>query len=353
MEDFYEIDFLNVESPKSGDAITLRYRHNGSDCTHVVDGGFQATGEYVCAHIREHYQTDHIDHVVATHSDGDHAGGLRLVLEEFEVGTLWMLRPWIYAENLIDGFPTYNSVERLASRLRSIYPNIVALEEIALRKGIQIKEPFQGANIGAFVVCSPTIERYVKLLFESEKTPESEVVEASSTGFAWVAEAAKALVRAAWGVENFSDEDTSAENDMSVVQFADICSRKLLLTGDTGRAGLTESADYVESLGVALPGLRLFDVPHHGSRRNVSSETLDRWLGAKVQQGQKSGCSAIVSASREDATHPRKVVVRACIHRGAVVATTENGGVRHSHNAPHREGWTSVTPIPYPEDYED
>lgn len=42
MSDFFEIDFLDVESKKSGDAIAMRYRINGITTIHVTDGGYQA-----------------------------------------------------------------------------------------------------------------------------------------------------------------------------------------------------------------------------------------------------------------------------------------------------------------------
>lgn len=113
MADFFEIDFLDVESDKSGDAIAIRYEIGGRTLIHVVDGGFQDTGESLAAHIRKFYGAPRrIDHVVATHPDGDHAGGLRTILEEFEVGALWMLRPWLYAGE-ID--PTVNARERAFS----------------------------------------------------------------------------------------------------------------------------------------------------------------------------------------------------------------------------------------------
>ena len=57
MDDFYEIDFLNVESKKSGDAICIRYQINGQQKIHVVDGGFQATGDKVVTHINQYYNT--------------------------------------------------------------------------------------------------------------------------------------------------------------------------------------------------------------------------------------------------------------------------------------------------------
>lgn len=241
MADFFEIDFLDVESDKSGDAIALRYEINGQTFVHVVDGGFQDTGESLVAHIRKFYGAPkRIDHVVATHPDGDHAGGLRTVLEEFQVGALWMLRPWLYAAEIIGRFENYSSVDNLKKRLREIYPNIAALEELANEKRIPIFEPFQGASIGAFRVMAPTKKRYLDLVVASEKTPEAtaEALKSAVKTLAALLEKAAAkvtaLVKAMWGAETFSPEETSAENEMSVVQYALLCGKRVLLTADTG-----------------------------------------------------------------------------------------------------------------------
>jgi hypothetical protein len=67
---------------------------------------------------------------------------------------------------------------------------------------------------------------------------------------------------------------------------------------------------------------------HHGGRRNVSTALLDRWLGAWLPQMLPEGSelfTAMISSAKEDNDHPRKAVVRALRHRGAFVATTENG----------------------------
>jgi len=39
MTDFFEIDFLDVESKKSGDAVPMRYSINGIQRIHIRDGG--------------------------------------------------------------------------------------------------------------------------------------------------------------------------------------------------------------------------------------------------------------------------------------------------------------------------
>lgn len=363
MADFFEVDFLDVESDKSGDAITIRYEFAGNHYIHVVDAGFQATGESVANHIRKYYDNPYyIDHVVVTHPDGDHAGGLRTILEEFEVGQLWMLRPWNYAEEIIDRFANFTSVDNLKRRLREIYPNLAALEEIALEKGIPISEPFQGVGIGAFKVLAPSRSRYLDTIVESERTPESieEVNQSTFTAFGQaiesVARKTVSFLKSLWGEEFFSTDETSAENEMSVVQYGVLCDERILLTGDVGRAGLTEAADYAESIGIVLPGVDRFQVPHHGSRRNVSTEVLNRWLGepfADKPEPHQLKFLAVISSAKKDEHHPRKAVVRAMWHRGAIVATTEGNSVRSSKNAPAREDWGPITPVDYPEDQEE
>lgn len=361
MDDYFEIDFLDVESHKSGDAIALRYRLRDIEYIHVVDGGYQATGEALTAHMDKYYgNPTYINNVVVTHPDGDHAGGLRSILENYEVGMLWMLRPWVYASEIIHRFARFTSVENLHGRLREIYPNIAALEDIAISNGIPIHEPFQGAIIGEFHVLAPSKSRYLDLIAQSEKTPESKAEErarAAGIGALFAGAAAKVVefVRAAWGAEIFSEEETSAENEMSVVQYAWLCDKRILLTGDAGRGALWEAADYAVAGGLVLPGLDRFQVPHHGSRRNVSSEVLDLWLGARLGHPLPAGSeifTAIISSAKADEDHPRKSVVRAMIHRGARVVSTEGASIRTSHNAPERAGWSAATPMDYPDDQE-
>jgi hypothetical protein len=358
MEDFFEIDFLDVEAKKSGDAIAIRYSVNGAMRTHITDGGFQETGDLLITHIDKYHDSPaYIDAVVVSHPDGDHAGGLRKLFGKYQIGELWMLRPWLYANELIDRFSRFTSVENLEKRLRELYPNIAALEELAKEYGVPIRAPFQGAVIGHFHVMAPKKDRYLDLIVESDKTPvasKEEELSFAKTAGRFVQEAV-AFVRSAWGVETFPEGDTSAENNMSVVQYASLCGKKILLTADAGRAALWEAADYAPSIGLALPGIDRIQVPHHGSRHNVSTELLDRWLGPRLKTnpgGNGSQFSAIVSAAKLDKDHPRKSVIRAFIHRGGKVVSTEDGDKRTGHNAPEREGWISVEPMPYPDEQE-
>ena len=362
MSDYFEIDFLDVEAKDSGDAIPLRYKIGDETRTHVTDGGFQKTGDKVVEHIKEYYDDpDTIDAVIVSHPDGDHAGGLQTVLEEFEVSELWMLRPWLYVDELIDRFAYYRNPENLADKLKEIYSNIAELEEIAEEKGISIYEPFQGKKIGDFFVLAPTKDRYLDLVVESDKTPEPAKESTQSLlrqGLNLVEKTvarAASFIKAAWGEESFSSEETSHENEMSVIQYAYLCKKKILLTADAGRGALTEAADYADNI---LPYIDFFQVPHHGSRRNVCTEILDRWLGEKLSESEKpeegtGTFTAIISASKEDKDHPRKAVVRACIHRGAKVISNESRNIYVFHNRSLRSKWTDVQGLPYPAEQEE
>ena len=365
MASYFEIDFLSVGEAQSGDAIALRYEREGGTFVHVVDGGFQDDGPHVMDHLRKYYGGTGVSHVVLTHPDGDHAGGLRTVLEECAVlrgGGLWMLRPWLYAAELLDHFARFTTVSGLENALREAYPNVAALEEIAQRRAIPIYEPFQGARIGAFTVLAPSKARYLQLIVSSERTPK-EATQVAKAGFLETLQLAAAKIvryaKAAWGVEVFSTEPTSAENEMSIVQYAGLCDEKILLTGDVGREGLTEAADFAPRIGLRLPGIDRFDVPHHGSRRNVSTEVLDRWLGGRLTQRLPEGqgrFKALMCANPDDKDHPRRAVVRGLIHRGADVAQTtgtRGGYLRTAKNAPPRADAVPAKLLPYPEEQEE
>ncbi|WP_198957623.1 hypothetical protein [Bradyrhizobium canariense] len=163
------------------------------------------------------------------------------------------------------------------------------------------------------------------------------------------------FIKAGWGSERFSSEETSVENEMSVVQFAYLNGHKIVLTGDAGRSALTEAAEFAPQAGLYLPGVDRFQVPHHGGRRNVSTELLDRWLGPRLAQLLPDGqelFTAMISAADEDAEHPRKAVRRAMLHRGALICTTEDGAFSVWNNAPYR-GWGRVANKPYPDEQEE
>ncbi len=356
MPDFYEIDFLPVHTSKSGDAVAMRYQIGANWWVHVVDGGYTNTAPDLAALIRQSYGTNLINRVVVTHPDKDHAEGLAPILQSFDVGELWMLRPWEYADILLPHFARYSSAESLVQRLRDEYPYIAELERIAVSRNIPIYRPFQGERIGAFTVLAPSPARYLQLIIESDKTPQqSSYSEGILSGLFNLIEPAIAFVRAGWGSEKFSSEETSTENEVSVVQYALLNGHSIVLTGDAGRGTLTEAADYAPMAGLLLPGVTRFQAPHHGGRRNVSTELLDRWLGPRLPHMLPDGqerFTAMISSAKEDIAHPRKAVLRGLLHRGAYILTTEDTTFTIWKDAPDR-GWMPIKNVPYPDEQEE
>jgi beta-lactamase superfamily II metal-dependent hydrolase len=356
MADYWEVDFLQVNSSRSGDAITARYQVGSTFWVHVIDGGYAADAERIAGHIKNRYGTNIIDHMVVTHPDQDHAEGLAKLAELCEVRNLWMLRPWHYANELMSYFTTYTSVDRLASKLRSSYPFIDELEKVAIKNKIPISEPFQGANIGLFKVLAPSPQRWAHLVIDSDKTPEN-----ADTGILGnlfeMAKSAVRFIKAGWGSEKFSAEDTSNENEMSVIQYLEFNGRKVLLTGDAGRAGMTEAAAYAPQVGLILPRVTDFQAPHHGGRRNVNSEILDTWLGPIQPSLPAAGSelfTAVISASGDDPAHPRKAVRRGLLHRGAKLLTTEQHNIWiHGGDYPARADYYALPNNPYPDEQEE
>jgi beta-lactamase superfamily II metal-dependent hydrolase len=352
----YEIDFLPVgTNASSGDAIALRYGNNASGYTiHIVDGGYADTASGLIEHVRSGYQSGTVAHVVLTHADGDHAAGLVEVMETLQVQALWMNRPWLYAAEIIHHFHGNWTVAGLIQHLREQYPTLVKLEAIASRRGIPVYEAFQGTQIGQFTVLAPSRARYLRLLPNFDKTPERKTT-ADNTGgpFTRLAEiaveAARAIVRwttESWLGETLSEhpEPTSASNESSLVQMAVIDGYQLVLTGDVGPEGLHEAAHYAElCYGTLAP--RFMQIPHHGSRRNVTPSALNRWLGpVKAPRSAPIGY-AYCSAARLDEDHPRKKVVNAFNRRGYEVHITNGRQIYHQF-AMLRTG-APLTPEPF------
>lgn len=352
MADYYEIDFRQVHTAKSGDAIAIRYQIGNQWFVHLVDGGYSVTAPDVANFIRGTYGTNLINNVVVTHPDKDHAEGLAPILNELNVGALWMLCPWHYAGHVLQYFPQYQSVESLVRRLQSEYPYIHELEKIAQHRGIQILAPFQGSRIGPFTVLAPTPARYLQLIIQSEKTPKQASVSILG-GLMQAAAQAIRFIKSGWGSEKFAPEPTSAENEMSVIQYATLCGDRILLTGDAGRDGLTEAVHYAVNNGLSVP-VNMFQTPHHGGRHNLSSELLDFWVGPRLAQMVPDGQEkfyAVISSAKEDTAHPRKAVIRALRHRGAFVLTTEEMPIILQRNS--TRSWTALKNIPYPDEQEE
>ena len=348
---------------KSGDAIALRWGNlHGSRSEQkvvLIDGGFQNTGNDVVAHIDKYYETTTIDAVVSTHPDQDHVNGLHVVLDELTVKELWIHKPWEHnhglAEKFLDGRITDESIGR---RLKESLDSAASLVAKAESNNIHIVEPFSSIslhNLGEFRVLGPSRQYYESLIPQFDGMPQAETTLTSyldeSTGS--VGRSMKRFT-STWGVDELDDEDTtSAKNNSSAITLLMVDGHYLLFTGDAGITALTHAANQLDAVRNGT-GLRFMQIPHHGSRRNVGPAILDRLIGKPLVQDEKRNITAIASTAKNgEPKHPRKSVMNAFIHRGARVLATRGVTIRHSYDAPSRQGWKTATPDDYHWDYEE
>ena len=350
----YEIEFHPVgEGTKAGDAITIRYGQSGSYKVIVIDGGTQESGVAVVAHIRSAYGPHTvISHVISTHPDTDHCSGLREIIRELPVERLWIHGLWYHAEEMRELFSDKRWTSRgLSDAIRKEYSIVEELIELAQEKNVAIYEPFAGQVIGPLTVLHPTKEFYLHLVPQFRKTPDCNVEllkqrnmwlgpsqkGALSQIFKTLAEAATSWTREKWTEELLKEGAiTAAENESCTVLFGDFEGTGVLFTADAGVNGLHWACINAENLGIPIAKARLIQVPHHGSRSNVTPTILNRLLGPILPENSPETRIAIVSAPKDDEKHPRKMVLNAFRRRGVGVRSTQGTRYRYHARMPAR-----------------
>lgn len=336
-----EIEFLPVGSgSKPGDAIVVRYGTPEAFELMIVDGGTLQTGDALVSHIQTYFPGRSVSHVVLTHPDGDHASGLRTVLEKLRVGNLWLHVPWIHAAASRPYFANKNWTDGgLSAAIKQEYDIVSAICDTAINRKVSIFEPFAGSAIGPFKVLSPYPWMYELLLPQFDRTPEADqgAIEAQRWWlgkqerlglFSGLLEKAVAKAQQ-WVPETWSSERlrdggvTSATNESSVVLYGSFDEGPVLLTGDAGVSALWVAAYEAGQQGLPLGQFDFVQIPHHGSRRNVGPTVLNQLVGPIQPQGSGPRFTAFVSAPPDDDTHPRKMVLNAFLRRGGKVIATQ------------------------------
>ncbi|NCI51354.1 MBL fold metallo-hydrolase [Sediminibacterium roseum] len=352
MSNALEIDFLPVgDGSKGGDAIALRFGNYESgkwksQTVFVIDGGNVASGEALVTHVNEVYKTDKVNRVILTHPDIDHASGLRTVVSELEVGKIWMHRPWNHwpdlQDSIKDGRITKKSFDQ---HLKDTYQFAYEIEQLANKKKIPIFAPKQGSFFKedgkpVLTVLGPSKDAYIKLLQSSKKTPEMTMQESLEKAFSELME--EAIIETMdFSTEHIAEENctTSCENNMSLVLYLTVAGKKILFTGDAGTAGLFDAIAFAKSKGIDLTKLDRFQVPHHGSKNNISKKILEEIYAPTAY----ISCSA-----KGEPCHPNGSVINALHRREIKVYQTK--GTSHYFHTPtdlSRSGYSAATPVPF------
>jgi len=367
----YEIDFFPVgDGEKSGDAISLRYSKDSIHWTiGIIDGGTQNSGEAMVKHISKYYKADKIDYVICTHPDQDHASGLSIILENLRVSSIFMHCPWERIDQIYR-FVTDRRVskESLRQRLIEGHPYAYDLYEKAKSDNIVIFEPFSDDNLPALLfpnlrIVGPSKLYYMACLlsFKSIAEDTETILEkaplSSSKGKEQIVKIAN-WIKETWYDETLfepSANEVSSENNSSVISLLTLGSDNILFTSDAGVPALNNAIGYSNSNGISLDNISLFQVPHHGSRRNLGPSVLDKLLGKIRKENDTPEYTAIISATNDpNPKHPSKKVVNALIRRGAMVVATQGQTICYrSNEIQPREGWYTATPLSFYEQVED
>ncbi len=333
-----EIEFIPVgEKTDTGDAILCHFTEpvTGTQRVMLVDGGFTDTADAIVSHVQHYYNTSRIDLMVCTHPDDDHINGLFGVLEQLQVDRLLIHRPASYG---------HTSDDVKADKV----DDLIAL---ARKQGVTvITNAFTGATFfeGAVMIAGPDESFYASLLNEDDPSTSfsgrfGAVLRAS-------AQALKNVLRPRAtdpGEGDLTDGDgTTARNNTSIILDVQVDGYRVLLTGDAGVPALTRAADHLARSGrsaVRLPDL--FDVPHHGSRHNLTTEVMNRLAGPVI--GDTGARTAFVSVGKEAEDFPRPEVANAFTRRGYKVCSTRGQTIRWHRGTVKRPGWTSLTPLPW------
>jgi beta-lactamase superfamily II metal-dependent hydrolase len=354
----YEIDFLPVgRGEKSGDAIALRFGNllnPHEQRVVVIDGGTKESGAALVRHIESFYKTGTVDAVICTHSDADHACGLTEVIENLSVSNLIMHQPWNHVadvDNLLRNAEM--SGDSLRRHFKKSLDNAHELESLAKARGIPIFEPFAGVSAfdDSLLVLGPSVEFYEDLL-GSFRCAE-ELIERSSVLGKVLARAAEAVrwIAETWSSETLVEPDgsaCSAENNSSAIVLLNYGDEKFLFTSDAGVAALASAADYYAAQGLDLASVNRMQVPHHGSKHNVGPSILDRIIGPRKREETYSKTAVVSASIGAEPKHPSRRVINALHRRGAKVYPTQGRTIRiASKDAPPRDGWGPVDPLPF------
>ena len=358
-----EIEFLPVgEGSKAGDAIIVRYGEPNDYRLLLIDGGHASTGEQIVAHLKRNFgEQAQLEHVLLTHADIDHASGLRTVLQSIPVAALWLHVPWLLAE---EARPLLKSKtwtqEGLLKHLRAEYDVVAEIFDLATAGGCKVYYPFAGYNIGPFRILAPRRDVYSYLLPQFDKTPEPDQVLIQNAGM-WIGKqswASKLVEQARAALQSWTEESwdtellkdgglTSASNEASVVLYGSFEMGNVLLTGDAGNNSLSWAAHEADRLGLPLQAFSFVQIPHHGSRRNVGPTVLNRLLGNPQKSTDALRFSAFVSAPKDDAQHPRRIVLNAFKRRGGKTIATQGTNKLYYGGFPQRPGYVTAEALPF------
>lgn len=325
-----DIDMLYLGK---ADSILVSRWYGTSATTVLIDGGNKDSFETVRSHLSR-LKITWIDHVVCTHLHDDHARGLVELLRDQTVGIgrLWVHIPEFHIEMAtMERALRAKSGLWLADTIRRSLETVGELVSAAQRRNLSISEPFAGDQIGFLTVVGPSSTYYETLI--NEMADPDRLQEHARRGSIERLIDAFPEVREEPEHGLIDEPTTTPENNSSTILRTIVDGCKYVFTADAGVEALRRAA-----LSWNLERCSWFQIPHHGSRRNINQGLIEYFRPAV----------AYVSAPGSP-KHPRRAVVNAFNRVGSSVYSThypsEKSLWHHRGTTPERGGYGSATSL--------
>ncbi len=307
MFDGLEVDMLSLGN---ADCLIVS-RWNGFNVTRVlIDGGNGDDARKVRAFLLRR-GISHLDAVVGTHMHNDHVAGLiNLVQDEsISIGRAFVHIPQNHVqmarvERALRVTAGTTEAECVEKTLQASQDLVAALSA----RSIPITEPFQGTIVGPLTVVGPSESYYEELVHQFEDADAIRSIAQGNLNYTIESAIDDALIKTGVLAEVglLESPETTPENNSSVILATVFNQGKYLFTSDAGVPALKLALAAYD-----LSGCYWMQVPHHGSRRNITAELIEHF----------SPRLAYVSASGS-VKHPRRAIVNAFKKAGATVYST-------------------------------
>jgi len=301
----FVIDFLYVGD---GDGIIIWGRNpNENDFVFFLDGGNKDCGKEIVSHYKKHikpnlYQNKTIG-FINSHPHADHINGLIEIVEE--IGNEMSLGIYNDPVKFITDELRENIKESALKQedpdiehLYKSFEKVQELNELCEKFGIEKKEALTDSfSFNEIKIVSPSREFYTDKVQQFTNIDFLKQVDFTKKAFSSVNDSAEGLKPCEVVDEK---NDASPENlSATVIELVDNKNRRYLLTSDSG----VESFDDMEQNGFVCDNLHIVQLPHHGSRRNISTDWIAKFAPKMF----------LISAEGND-KHPRKAVL-SCIKK--------------------------------------
>lgn len=322
-----EVHMLSVGD---ADSILVTWWDNDTPERLLVDGGEASTVHEVKAELRK-LGAMHLDYVLCTHLDDDHAAGLVDIVEDedFEIGRGYMhVVEWHVQLAEVEHCVKEAHIKEARLITASVRTNNRLLEAFHGR-GIEPIEPFEGVRVGNLLVCGPSEAYYEELVrgfTNLDQLREADRLLAEARG----------EKQAAARQELKRNPKETAANSSSVLLVGGFDERRLFFTADGGVESQRRAIKYATSRGLSLEQLDWMQIPHHGSLNAINADLIDFYR------------PRVAYVSADGVGHPKVAVVERFKNHGKVYATfhPSPGCIRYKiGDAPERPGYKPAEPL--------